>query len=343
MGGICARRTAPPVERPLTALSGRRRDRVRLARPLRLLKIVETGLASLRLLPFQAARKRRVLRTALRRVLGFLSNLSPRMGAVPAEILFLSPPAQKRTRREASVLARGRSFRVRYRGGRLAAWTWGEGPCVLLVHGWGGHAGRLFRFVDPLVSAGRSVVAFDAPAHGESSGRRSTLPDFVDAILAVSEACGPVTAVVAHSMGATASALALRRGLGAGRAVLIAPPADPERYVGKFARFFGIPDPARDLMKSRLLTRYGMRWEDLRADQPCAGGGCRLLVVHDAGDAAVPVGDGVAVAGGWEDAHLLRTTGLGHHRILREPSVVAETTAFLVEAPAPLAASATSA
>jgi pimeloyl-ACP methyl ester carboxylesterase len=261
-----------------------------------------------------------------RRIFGFLS---PRIGALPAEILFLSPPRQRRTRREEAVLAGARSFRVRSPDGNLAAWAWGEGPRVLLVHGWGGHAGRLSRFVEPLVAAGFSVVAFDAPAHGDSSGRISSLPDFVDAVLAVAAASGPVFAVIAHSMGATACALALRKGLGAERAVLIAPPADPERYVGKFARFFGIPDLTRDSMKERLMNRYGTRWEDLRVDRPAGETRCRLLVFHDDGDSAVPPGDGIAVAGGWGDALLVRTSGLGHHRILREARVVSDATTFL--------------
>ena len=290
--------------------------------------------SGLSLLQFPGARRRRLVRTLLRRILGALSRLSPRLGAVPAEILFLSPPSQKRTRAEEAVLATGSSFRVRYPGGTLAAWSWGTGPRVLLVHGWGGHAGRLSRFVEPLVAAGFSVVAFDAPAHGASSGRRSSLPDFVDAILAVARERGPVSAVVAHSMGATACALALGRGLRAERAVLIAPPADPERYVGKFARFFGLPDHARDSMKARLTDRYGFRWEDLRADRPAEGACCRLLVVHDGGDSAVPLGDGRAVADGWNDAVLVRTSGLGHHRILREPRVVTEALTFLSPADA---------
>jgi pimeloyl-ACP methyl ester carboxylesterase len=259
-----------------------------------------------RLLHFPGARRRRVVRTLLRRFFGALSRMSPRLGAVPAEILFLSPPSQRRTRAEEAVLASGSSFRVRYPGGTLAAWSWGTGPRVLLVHGWGGHAGRLSRFVEPLVAAGFSVVAFDAPAHGASSGRRSSLPDFVDAILAVARERGPVSA----------------------------PPADPERYVGRFARFFGLPDPARDSMKTRLTHRYGFRWEDLRADRPAEGACCRLLVVHDGGDSAVPLGDGRAVADGWTDAVFVRTSGLGHHRILREPSVVAGALTFLSPADA---------
>lgn len=317
-------KACPLLEQNLAADSGKR---------LAFWQGVDALANGLRLLDFPAARRRRAIRTAFRRFFGFVSRLSPRIGAVPAEFLFLSPPAQRRTRAEKAVLAAGTSFRVGTPGGRVAAWSWGSGPRVLLVHGWGGHAGRLSRFVEPLVGAGFSVVAFDAPAHGESSGRRSSLPDFVEAILAVAADGVPVTAVVGHSMGATACALALRRGLGARRAVLIAPPADPERYVAKFARAFGIPDHTRDSMKARLVTRYGVRWEDLRADRPPGGARCRLLVVHDRGDSAVPVGDGRAVVDGWGDALLVRTSGLGHHRILQEPGVVAEAIRFLTTAP----------
>ena len=77
------------------------------------------------------------------------------------------------------------------------------------------------------------------------------------------------------------------------------------------------------------MTRYGARWEDLRADRPAEGARCRLLVVHDGGDSAVPVGDGMAVVDGWDDALLVRTSGLGHHKILREPGVVSEAMRFL--------------
>jgi pimeloyl-ACP methyl ester carboxylesterase len=288
-----------------------------------------------RLLRFPNARRRRIARSVLQSFFGFLSHLSPRIGAIPAELLFLSPPPHRRTRAEAALLERGVPSRVPFAGGSLAVWTWGDGPRVLLVHGWGGHAARLARFVGPLVAAGFGVVAFDAPAHGASSGRRCSLPDFVDAVLAVADATGPLVGVVAHSMGATAVALALRRGLRLERAVFLAPPADPERYVGRFARFFGIPDLTLRSMKARLTARYRTRWEDLRVDAPCGGASCRLLVFHDGGDASVPLSDGAAIVGSWGDASLVKTTGLGHHRILREPGVVADAMTFLARDPCP--------
>src|SRR5262245_31035534 len=89
----------------------------------------------------------------------------------------------------------------------VRVWIWGEGPSVLLVHGWGGRGAQLAAFVPPLVAAGHTVVAFDGPAHGDSSGRRATLLDFRDAVHAVASAASPVAGLVAHSLGATAAAL----------------------------------------------------------------------------------------------------------------------------------------
>ena len=55
--------------------------------------------------------------------------------------------------------------------GELALYRWGEGPKVLLLHGWGGQASQLGAFAEPLVGTGFGVVAIDAPAHGRSPGR----------------------------------------------------------------------------------------------------------------------------------------------------------------------------
>ena len=282
-----------------------------------------------RLLFFRGRGRQRIVRSFLQAAFGLVSKISPRMCAIPAESLFRSPPRHRRTRAEQAVLAEGTALRVPIPGGSLAAWTWGEGPRVLLVHGWGGHAGRLARYVHPLLEAGFSVVAFDAPAHGLSTGKRCSLPEFVGSILVVAAAVGKVTAVVAHSVGAAACALALRRGLSADRAVLLAPPADPEHYVDRFARFFGIPKAARDFMKERLVSRYGTKWEDLRVPDSGPPTSCRLLVFHDGRDNAVPFRDGISLVSRWGDASLVRTSGLGHHRIVREPRVIAEALVFL--------------
>jgi pimeloyl-ACP methyl ester carboxylesterase len=212
---------------------------------------------------------------------------------------------------------------------RIALWEWGAGPTVLLVHGWGGQAAQMARFVAPLVEAGHRAVAFDLPGHGASTGARATVVDLAAAVATVAERVAPVHAVIAHSLGATASALALGRGgaLGGTRAVLVAPPAELPFFVRSFADAAGLP-PARGSGMVELVRRElgDLDALDLRRRAPAMA--APLLVIHDANDREVPFDHGAALAAAWPGARLVRTAGLGHRRLLADPTVVAESVRF---------------
>jgi pimeloyl-ACP methyl ester carboxylesterase len=262
----------------------------------------------------------------LRALLAALSVVSHAASASCAELAFRRPRRSRPSRGEQRRLNGGRLSWLRGPGGDLAVWHWGSGPRVLLVHGWGGHAGRLTAFVQPLLEAGFGVVAFDAPAHGISGGRLATLPDFTRSVELVAGVVAPV-ALVGHSMGAAACALAVRGGLSVRAVVLLAPPADPEVYTSRFARYLRLSACAADSMKERLERRYGVKFPSLRL--PAGPPGVPALVVHDRRDKRVPVRDGIAICRSWPKARLLLTSGLGHHRILRSPEVVRRSVRYL--------------
>src|SRR5262252_7947571 len=113
---------------------------------------------------------------ALRGGFRVLGQVAPGLAAVVAARLFGTPPRRQTAEAERHALAAARPGSVDTDGSRVATWTWGAGPAVLLAHGWGSRGARLRSFVDPLVASGRSVVTFDAPGHGDSSGRTSSLP-----------------------------------------------------------------------------------------------------------------------------------------------------------------------
>ncbi len=264
----------------------------------------------------------------VRAVLGAIGRVSESTCGHCAALAFLRPPRFPRTRTERDLLSHGHPIRVGGRHGDVAMWQWGCGPRVLLVHGWGGHAARLRHFVVPLVRAGFGVVSFDAPGHGFSHGSLASLPDFIDAVRLASRITDPV-ALIGHSMGAAACALALRDGLDAQAAVLLSPPEDPERYALRFARYLRLSAVATASMTDRLQERYGVRLRDLRL--AVKGPAVPILVFHDARDARVPVGDSKAIAASWPCMRLVVTRGLGHHRILRDRTVVSQAVSFLEE------------
>ncbi len=227
------------------------------------------------------------------------------------------------------VFAAGRVRRIPYGDGWLAAREWGAGPTVLLLHGWSGYAAQLKGFVDPLVTAGYRVVAFDAPAHGESDGKTTNLVDYAAAILAVAGAVGPVHGLVAHSFAAPAAAMAADAGLEVPRMVLIAPPRRIDRYARGLRQSIGLPAPIDRRVRARSERRLGRSWDDLDLGHLIARSPARVLVIHDGDDRHVPWRDGQAIAAAAPHGRLKTTAGLGHRRILDDPQVIADAVAFL--------------
>lgn len=268
--------------------------------------------------------------TATRVALRALERTAPGLGAALAERLFFTPPQTPLAPHVRDLLETGQPFRVCVDGGRVAAWAWGRGPAVALVHGWGGRGGRLaVAFVEPLVARGFSVVTFDAPGHGASDGKLSSMPQVARALQAVADAAGSLFAVIAHSMGGSASALAMSKGLQVDRAVFIAPAADPARYADDFATTLGVGPAAMAGMRRRSEARLRFRWSELNVPRMAAGFDVPLLVVHDRDDPTVPWDEGAAIAEAWPGAELVTTTGLGHREVVRNPEIVARAVDFV--------------
>ncbi len=149
-----------------------------------------------------------------RAAFGAVQRASPRLAAVWAERIFCTPPRRPISERMAAWLRDGERFTVSVGGRRVAAWSWGTGGAVvLLVHGWGSRGARFIDLGNTLLGHGYRVVTFDAPGHGESTGRLSSGPEFARAALAVASAVGPVSYVVGHSLGGFAAALAMTSGV----------------------------------------------------------------------------------------------------------------------------------
>src|SRR5262249_38625469 len=116
-----------------------------------------------------------------------LSALAPERAAQLAERLFLTPPPPRRPTAEVALLERAHARPLFAGGRRLAMGKGGRGPAVLLAHGWGGRGTQLGAFVDPLVTRGFSVVAFDAPGHGVAEPGLVTIPEMTAALRAVAD------------------------------------------------------------------------------------------------------------------------------------------------------------
>lgn len=246
--------------------------------------------------------------------------------------LFSTPFASSRSRALAAPTHGARESRLDVDGLSIATYAWGDPsrqPYVLFAHGWSSHGTRIAKWIEPLQSSGYAVVAFDQAGHGRSGGQRTTLPDFACHLMAVARHFGPAAAVIGHSLGGAAAAVALARGLQAERAVLIAPAADPLAAMERFSRFVGLGTAFAARMAAFFEARTRVPIEELQAHRNAPLIARPALIVHDLEDREVPWHEGERYARLWNGARLISTRGFGHNRIADHPGVIGDALRFL--------------
>ncbi len=260
---------------------------------------------------------------------------SPRVATRLALQLFFTPLPSKQHARATPVPAPWVAQRCRFEQGELVTWQRSDvaagTPKVLLVHGWAGDAQQWRALGDRLAAAGLDPVLLDLPAHGRSDGRRSTLPQWVRALFAVTASLGPWHGVVAHSLGALAGAHALARGLPAARLALVATSPPPRLFLRWFASGLGPGEVLAQQMQGRIEQREGVPLAQFEPDwlgqhlrQP-------TLLLHDREDRVAPLATAQALATALPQAEIVLSSGLGHRRILDDEATLARLTQFLNE------------
>jgi len=251
---------------------------------------------------------------------------SPALATRLALQLFFTPLPGKQQARAKAVPAPWSATRHPFEGGELTTWQRPDAasgrPRILLVHGWAGDAQQWRPLGDRLAEAGFDPVLVDLPAHGRSDGDRSTLPQWVRALFAVSSRLGPWHGIAAHSLGALASAHAVARGLPAKRLALVATSPPPRQFLRWFAGVLGPGEALAARMQEWIERREGVPMEQFEP----AWLGARLaqptLLVHDRDDRTAPLAGAERFAGAIAGARLVTSSGLGHRRVLADAGVL---------------------
>lgn len=276
----------------------------------------------------------------LRAVFAAADVVAPRLGSRLAHRLwFTAPPRPPRD----PLPDGGQPFTIAWQGRTIRGTVWGCGPVVYLVHGWGGRGSQLAGFVEPLVALGHSVVMFDAPGHGDSddgpSGRRTHAVEFGQVLDEVFTRFGPAETVIAHSLGALGTMLALRHGwLSTNRLVLLAPLVGVPEALNRLQHLLGFGERTRGHLDRRVAEFVGLPAADLDVKALARQlGSIPTMVVHDRNDRQLPYAEAVELVMSLPDVRLVSTEGLGHRRILRDSWVINEVLTFAQRRVSPVA------
>ena len=218
---------------------------------------------------------------------------------------------------------------INYGSASLAAWSWGEGPPVLLLHGWESRASHMIGFVPELIRAGLCAIALDAPAHGESDGDTTDVVDYGRAVTTAAAHFGPLAALIAHSVGSAAALYAYAHGVRVEASVQLCGPASLTRVLRRGGAAAGLDATGIARLEALMVAHLGLPLEEMELSSLCAGMVHPALILHDPEDRELCVSESRTLAAAWPGSTLSFVSGLGHRRILRDPSVISSVVGFI--------------
>ncbi|MET0182165.1 MAG: alpha/beta fold hydrolase [Caulobacterales bacterium] len=211
--------------------------------------------------------------------------------------------------------------------GRVQAWRLGEGPAVMLVHGWEDDHALWGPLIGAFQQMGRAVIALDLPGHGVTESEDSTQEGGMLAVQAVAKELGPIDAIVGHSFGCAVTGMALANGLDAERAVFIAAPINSRvEPKGRTDEERAVFERAMQMYEERFGRKLGGRFDFVSVAPTMTA---KALFVHSVDDDQCPVGPVQDVVELWPGAEILLADGLGHRLIAQDADVLTQIVEFV--------------
>ena len=219
-----------------------------------------------------------------------------------------------------------------FNGFDIALYEWkGGDDAVLLVHGWEGQAGNFTDLVERLREKNYTIIAFDGPSHGFSSGGKTSLFEFTEL---VSELLAryKTSKIVSHSFGGVATAFALdkNRHIEIEKYCLL---TTPDRFLDRIndvAEQVGITEKVKQRLIKRLESETGMEAASMNvSDYLKKANVKKALIIHDKDDKQIPFSFSRRVQEGWPVCEIEEIEGTGHFRMLRTDFVLDRVVEFL--------------
>ena len=275
-------------------------------------------------------------------LLKFLGRISPRLAVLFAWPLFCTPLGKRKSSSAEKNKLAAQAQRTFIDSGtyKIATYKWTsaqpspEGLTILLAHGWAAESFDFSDMIKELLPLGHTIVAYDAPAHGSSTGSRTTLNDNAKALLEVAGKLGPVDVLIGHSFGTITSAFALSLALHKDvlsqvkKLILISGPNKLVDLVHTFTQAMNLPEAVVKIFHEKIENIVKRPIETMSVTAFLKDYSGQTLVIHDRKDRIIAYQEAEIIASN-VNAELFSTYGSGHLRILKTPSVIEEILKFI--------------
>jgi len=269
--------------------------------------------------------RQRLVLKYIRTKFALLSALSKRKAAQKAFQLFCTPQSRNRNKLP-KIFEQAEKVEFTFHNFAIKGYRWNRSSDkrILILHGFESSVINFDRYIKPLTRKGYSVLCFDAPAHGRSSGKEINVLLYRDFIDYINQTLGPVKGFIAHSLGGLALSLAIERWKhdDTHKIVYIAPAVETTTAINSFFSFLGLDQEVRKEFERLIEMKSGHHpsWfsiyraaKHIKAD---------VLFFQDQNDNMTPLSDVEAIIKlNLSNFKFVITEGLGHRRIYRDNQV----------------------
>ena len=214
---------------------------------------------------------------------------------------------------------------------RIQTYRWsGNGPTVLLVHGWESNTFRWRNLIAKLREKGFNILAFDGPGHGYSSGRHLYAPLYAEVLEGLLQRYAP-DHLVGHSMAGMTILYNehLNPSPTVEKIVTVAAPSEFYEITEHYQRLLRFDDRVLHLLDDYVYHRFGFRIREFSTSEFVRTNTKKGLLFHDRSDRIAPFHASKKVHENWKLSELVATDGLGHS--MHQEAVNDRIAAFLLD------------
>ncbi len=212
---------------------------------------------------------------------------------------------------------------------QVQSYQWkGTGDTVLLMHGWESNTYRWRNLIKKLKENNFNIIAFDAPAHGYSSGKRLHVPLYSLSSRHMLDKYRPKY-VVAHSVGGMTILYDHFKNPESTveKIVTVGSPCEFSQFMDHYQKLLRFNNRVRAAMDKRLKEWLGFHFHEFSSALFVATNTKKGLLFHDEYDLQVPFAASKRVHEHWKGSQLVATKGLGHS--MHQEAVNEQIIAFL--------------
>ncbi|WP_299442204.1 alpha/beta hydrolase [uncultured Aquimarina sp.] len=231
-----------------------------------------------------------------------------------AYLLFCTPQKGKILPDQEYFLEEAEDEIISVNGNYIQTYRWSNmGETILMVHGWDSNSHRWKTLIEKLHQQNYNIIAFDAPAHGNSSGKILNVPLYAECLQKIVELYRP-NYVMGHSVGGMTTIFHqfTYPNHEIEKLIVLAAPTELSVIMKGYQKTLGLSDKFMEALSQYFKNKFGYNFEEFSIAEFAKNLTHPGLLIHDKHDDVAPYSGAEKIHKSWTNVKFITTEDFGH-------------------------------